>query len=162
MRLPIFALLLLACCGAVAQEASGLRARMGASDFHAAGLDKLSPQELAHLERWLMAHPSPSSTALPASEAHSARAAAREPEAADEERGRETVESRIAGRFQGWHPGSVLTLANGQQWRVVGSSELVVPEPLEQPAVRVRPGLLGGWNLKVEGYNTQARVEPAN
>lgn len=159
MRLPIFALLALACCGAVAQDQQDLRTRMGAQDFHAAGLDRLSAQELQHLEQWLAAHPP---VAPPASEARSARVAAHAPEAPREKHGREKVESRIAGRFQGWHRGSVLTLENGQQWRVVDSSELVVPDAIEQPAVSVRPGLLGGWNLKVEGYNTQARVEPAN
>jgi hypothetical protein len=134
--------------------------QMSAEQFKAAGLDKLSPQELAQLEAWLATHPP---VTLPASRAASARIAARVPETpAAAERGRDRVESRIAGRFHGWHPGSVLTLQNGQQWRVIDSSELVVRQALDQPPVTVRPGLLGGWNLKVEGYNTQARVKPAN
>jgi hypothetical protein len=159
MRLPVFALLALACLSAVAQDSSELRTRMGAQAFHAAGLDKLSPQELAQLEAWLATHPP---VTLPASRAASARIAARVPEAPSAGHGRDRVESRIAGRFEGWHPGSVLTLQNGQQWRVIDSSELVVRQALDQPPVTVRPGLLGGWNLKVEGYNTQARVKPAN
>ena len=38
-----------------AQQAS-LQQRMGAEDFKAAGLDKLSPTELQNLEQWLADH----------------------------------------------------------------------------------------------------------
>ncbi|NUO73392.1 MAG: hypothetical protein HOQ10_11845 [Frateuria sp.] len=162
MRLPIFALLALACCAASAQDGATLRARMGTQDFDAAGLQKLSPQELAHLERWVASHAPELAAALPASEAHSAKAAARQPATPTARSGRDVVDSRIAGRFDGWHAGSVLTLENGQQWRVVDDSGLTMPQALEHPAVTVRPGLMGGWNLKVEGYNTRARVAPAN
>ena len=67
----------------------------------------------------------------------------------------------VAGRFQGWQTGSVIVLQNGQKWRVIEGS-LVVPRPLEQPEVTVKPAALGGWFLKVKGYNSSARVEPAN
>src|SRR5690242_4251331 len=106
MRLPIFALLALACCGAVAQDQQDLRTRMGAQAFHAAGLDKLSTQELAQLEQWLATHPRQAPTA---SGANPAGVPAHAPAAPGEEHTREKVESRLAGRFDGWHHGSVLT-----------------------------------------------------
>lgn len=162
MRLPIAVLLALTCSAAFAQDGATLRTRMGAQAFHDAGLEKLSPQELDHLEHWMATHAPELAAALPASEAHSARTAARQPATPTARSGRDVVNSRIAGRFDGWHAGSVLTLENGQQWRVVDDSELTVTKAMEHPAVTVRPGLIGGWNLKVEGYNTRARVTPAN
>lgn len=162
MRLLVPVLLGLACTAACAQDAATLRAQMGARDFHQAGLEKLSPQELDHLQRWLAAHASELAATMPASAAHSAKVAARQPAAPRADRHGDVVESHLAGRFDGWHPGSVLTLENGQQWRVVDDSELTVPQATDHPTVTVRPGLMGGWNLQVEGYNTRARVKPAN
>ena len=68
----------------------------------------------------------------------------------------------IAGEFRGWQHGTTLTLQNGQRWRVKDDSTLVVPESLTSPVVFVKPGFLGSWLLRVQGYNTTARVEPAN
>ena len=39
-----------------AQQTDGLQQRMSAEEFKAAGLDKLSPQELQNLDGWLSAH----------------------------------------------------------------------------------------------------------
>jgi len=47
-------LLALPCCAVYAQQTSGdLQQRMSPSEFKAAGLDKLSPQELQNLDAWL-------------------------------------------------------------------------------------------------------------
>jgi len=157
------ALLTLALAGvAAAQDGTSLQQHMGATEFHQSGLDKLSPQELAHLQHWLAQHAAQLAAAVPASAASSAKVAARQPAAASARADRDVVQSRIAGSFTGWQPGSVLQLANGQHWRVVDDSSLTVTHPQQTPAVTIRPGLIGGWNLKVEGYNTRARVEPAN
>lgn len=148
----------------LAQQADPLRQRMGEAQFHAAGLDRLSPAELATLERWLAAHGGELVDVVPVSQLPSARAAAQAAErpAAPAAARQDTISSRIAGRFTGWHAGDVLTLANGQRWRVVDDSSLVTGRPLEAPAVTVKHGLFGGWLLKVEGYNTSARVAPAD
>jgi hypothetical protein len=151
-----------------AQQASALQRQMGAEAFRQAGLEKLSPQELRSLEAWLAAHGDQVVRATPASEVASAGAIAgraspfqaaapsRQPASDD------AVASRIAGRFDGWTPGSILKLENGQQWRVSDDSSLTVVHALDRPPVTVKPGLLGGWLFKVQGYNASARVEPAN
>lgn len=149
-----FALALALASGAAhAQNAPGLQQRMGAAAFHQAGLDKLSPAELQALQQWLAAHAGELSPVAVAP-APTARAAA--------EPARQAIVSHVEGRFIGWQPGSVLVLANGQHWRVVDDSALDTGRALQAPVVTVKPGLFGGWLLKVAGYNTAARVQPAN
>jgi hypothetical protein len=150
-----------------AQQAS-LRRQMGEAAFQQAGLQKLDPQELHALEAWLARHGEELARLVPVSQAASAGAIAGRAspfQAGPSSHGRradDTVSSHVAGRFDGWGPGSVLRLENGQQWRVSDDSSLTVAHALDHPAVTVRPGLLGGWLLKVQGYHASARVEPAN
>lgn len=149
-----------------AQSTPSLQQRMGGAAFHRAGLDKLDAQELHTLEQWLAAHPD--ALAPPPSETRSAAAAADRASAHPGARAaktgasRESITSHVAGRFGGWQPGDVLVLANGQHWRVVDDSSLNTGKVLDAPTVTIKPGLVGGWLLKVEGYNTSARVQPAN
>ncbi|MCS0587705.1 hypothetical protein ACFQ09_01100 [Massilia norwichensis] len=79
--------------------------------------------------------------------------AAQKKMSADESR----IRSTVVGRFDGWGPGSSITLANGQVWRVTDGSEAVM-RPMQDPKVEVSRGLLGGYFLQVEGYNNSARV----
>ena len=176
--LSLLALLLLASAPVCGQQAVQLQQQMGATEFKASGLEKLSPSELHHLQQWLAEHSGTLATTIPASEATSA-AAVSDSQAATSRRGwfshksdrtdakaetkaRNTVTSKIAGAFNGWDPGSTLTLENGQKWRVVDGSSLTVRETMASPEVTVKPGFLGSWTLKVRGYNTNAKVKPAN
>ncbi|MFN3964722.1 MAG: hypothetical protein ACK4JC_04815 [Silanimonas lenta] len=161
MRPPVLALALAVALlpfAAGAQQASTLEERMSAADFKRAGLDKLSEEELAALNAWLQRHGS-GATAVSA------------PPAAAEDRtgfpapgffggtsGPDRVESRVAGRFTGWNgAGDLITLANGQVWRVTDSSTRLRVD-LTDPRVVIERNAFGGWQLRVEGYNTRARV----
>lgn len=154
---------------AVAQQVSPLQQHMGNADFTQSGLNKLTPQELQHLQQWLAGHAAELAAAVPASDAHSATAAAAHKSKGggwfghrDAGTPSTVVSSRIAGSFKGWGPHTTFVLQNGQQWRVVDDSDLTVAKTLEDPAVTIKPGLIGGWIFKVAGYNTSARVAPAN
>lgn len=68
----------------------------------------------------------------------------------------EAVDSRIAGRVEGWGPRTRFTLANGQVWEVEDGSSAALW--LENPAVRVRRGLVGAYYLEIEGTNRSPRV----
>jgi hypothetical protein len=146
---------------------SRLETLMGAQ-FHEAGLDRQSAAELAVLERWMIEHASELRLETPISETPSATEVveaepARERRAKREEKkSDDRVLSRIVGTFKGWRPGTTLTLANGQKWRVSDDSALTISRGLENPAVMVERGSFGSWWLQVEGYNTVARVKPAN
>jgi hypothetical protein len=136
--------------------------------FREAGLDRATPAEIAVLEQFMIEHAGELRALTPASDTASAAAVvAAEP---SRERRAETksasndqgVSSRIAGPFKGWRPGATLVLENGQQWRVSDDSSLAIPRTLDRPAVTVERGSFGSWWLRVEGYNTAARVKPAN
>jgi hypothetical protein len=151
---------------AVGAEKSRLEQLMGPK-FREAGLDRATPAEIAVLEQFMIEHAGELRALTPASDTKSAAAVV----AADPARERrvekssapddERVVSRIAGEFKGWRHGTTLTLENGQQWRVDDESSLV-SRAKDRPAVTIERGTFGQWWLRVEGYNTAARVKPAN
>lgn len=160
---------LLVSAGAAAGEGakSRLEQVMG-EKFREAGLQRATPAEIAVLEQFIIEQADALRALGPTADTRSAAAVT----GADAERERraereaaakkEKVSSRIAGEFKGWRHGTTLTLENGQQWRVDDDSSLTVPRPLDSPAATVKPGTFGHWWLRVEGYNTTARVKPAN
>lgn len=66
------------------------------------------------------------------------------------------IESRIAGRFEGWGPKSLIRLANGQVWQVVDDTSRMIPR--DNPKVTIRRGILGAFYLDIEGDNRSPRV----
>jgi hypothetical protein len=66
------------------------------------------------------------------------------------------IESRIAGRFEGWGPRDRIRLANGQVWQVADDSRGAYW--LDSPRVVVRRGALGGFLLEIEGVRALVRV----
>ncbi len=175
---PMLLLPLLVLAGALhAQQTpptTNLEQQMGSAEFQQAGLNKLSPQELAHLQQWLGAHAPELAATIPASDAQSASVAANGKPAKDswfdhwrrhESKDgvpNDTVVSQVVGNFRGWGPGSVITLQNGQKWQVADGSSLSIYHGLDNAQVTIKPGLVGGWIMKVKGYNTSAQVKPAN
>lgn len=67
------------------------------------------------------------------------------------------IHSSVVGRFDGWSPGTVLTLANGQVWKVTDDADAVLPI-MQNPKVEITRGLLGAYFLQVEGHTNSARV----
>ncbi len=68
----------------------------------------------------------------------------------------EAIETSIVGRFEGWRPKQLITLANGQVWRISDDSSAFYE--LQSPRVTVRRGVLGAYYLEVEGVNQSPRV----
>lgn len=68
-----------------------------------------------------------------------------------------SIESSIAGTFDGWRPGSQIKLANGQVWKVVDGSEAVLA-PLQNPKVKVSRNFFGTIFLEIEGTNQSPKV----
>jgi len=132
-----------------------LERQMSPQEFKAAGLDKLSPQELAALNAWLGRKIS-SETVKAAAEAKR--------RVEDDNRGffnfgsLEPVLSTLVGDFRGFAKGRQYALANGQVWKQVDDSSLVAR--LSSPGVRITPSRVGNvWYLKVDRYNSTAKVE---
>jgi hypothetical protein len=134
---------------ATAQEFSSLEERMSAADFRAAGLDKLSDAELARLNAWLRQHAPV--VAAPARVGPAPRRGLLD-------RG-ERVVSRLAGDYRGQSgKGTRLTLENGQVWEITDSSARLTNQTLSHPKVIIEPGLIGGWYLRLDGYNARVTV----
>jgi hypothetical protein len=172
---------------AAAEEAFSKAVRP--QDFSAAGLGKLSPDEIARLDRLVRDYKSgaleaarreaeAASRARAEAEARAAKAeaAAQAPAAASDKKpsllerakvkltpGTEieyaTVESRIAGEFRGWEGRTVFTLENGQRWQA-NASDTYVTSALTNPAVKITPGALGSFWMTVEGVKPRVRVTP--
>ncbi|WP_028770410.1 hypothetical protein [Silanimonas lenta] len=155
MRPPVLALALAVALlpfAAGAQQASTLEERMSAADFKRAGLDKLSEEELAALNAWLQRHGSGAVAVAAAGE--DLRGFRR-----SSARNNAPIVSRLVGESTGWTLGTLIELENGQVWRVTDTSGSFGGVRLVNPVVEIRPGLIGGWIMKFQGYNSSARVE---
>lgn len=171
-RLLLVTALVLACAPpALAQRAvtGDLQAQMTPQEFRAAGLDKLSPAELAALNAWLQGKVADAS----AQAAEQARRESAQALAQAKEQGRqeviaknrgffdfgssEPIESTLSGRFDGFGKGKHYVLANGQEWEQTEAASLDGVH-LVDPKVSIRPGLMGVWYMRVDKYNTQAKV----
>jgi hypothetical protein len=128
--------------------------RMTPEQFRAAGLDKLSPEELAALNAWLRG----------TLQAETTRAAAEaEQKVKDVNRGffdfgsADPIVARMVGEFRGFQKGQHYTLDNGQVWEQTEAARLAGVK-LANPEVAITPGVLGVWWMKVGNYNTRAKV----
>lgn len=162
LRIP-FALLMFALAPlAWAQPSTPLTAdveqQMSAEEFKAAGLDKLSAQELAALNAWLQHKVVQETTKAVEVAKEEGRKEVKEKNRGFFDFGSaEAIESSIVGNFNGFSKGRKYTLENGQVW------EQIEPASLEgvrktNPKVSIKPGAFNNWFLRIDGYNTAAKV----
>lgn len=156
MRRPVLALSLalsiLLAAPAGAQSFSTLEERMSAAEFRKAGLDKLSDEELAALNTWLQQKGMASAAAIEDRRGFEDGGVFRSSRDGDR------IVASISGRFTGWDGADDrITLSNGQVWRVTDSATRLDVD-LTDPKVILERNAFGGWFLRVEGYNTRARV----
>lgn len=135
-----------------------LQQQMSAAEFRAAGLDKLSTDELAALNAWLQGKVREASS----SAVEQAREEGRQ-EVIVKNRGffdfgsSEPIEATLAGEFSGFGKGRQYTLDNGQVWEQTDATS-VAGVRKQTPRVKITPGLMGVWYLQIEGLNTRAKV----
>ena len=146
-----FALILLVAATTVAAQSQSptLEERMSQAEFRDAGLDKLSPAELAHLNGWLQAHGEGKVKYVSAGGA---------PLFYPDQSARDTVEDHIVGTFIGWRGKTVFKLDNGQEWQQAESG-VYNAGTFTHPVVRIKPMLLGSWLMYVEGCGCDVRVQ---
>lgn len=151
--LPAVLVLLIGTGSAAAAEFSSLEERMSGDEFSAAGLERLSPEELARLNNWLRANwPSTPTASTP----YPAQADTRGLSQPDTPR--EAIVSRIDGEFSGWHADSVFELENGMVWEASGAAQPLAVRPISNPTVIIEPAFMGSWLMRIEGYNATLRV----
>ena len=154
LPLALLAALALSPLAALAQQP--IEREMTPQEFKAAGLDKLSAEELAKLNQWLGRKIDTVVT--------EATAQAKD-KVEEENRGffhfgsNEPIVARMTGQFRGFAKGREFTLDNSQVWRQTDGASLVGVK-LDAPEVRITPSIAGNaWYLAVKGYNTRAKVE---
>ena len=153
--------LLLASGAAVAQsQTPPIEQQMTPEEFKAAGLDKLSPDELAHLNTWL------GRTITQQTQQAAEKAAVQATDKIKQETrgffhfGEDTpIDAHLVGNFRGFEKGHTYTLDNGQVWQQIDDAELPGIR-LTDPAVNIKPAMVGNtWYMKVGKYNTRAQVK---
>lgn len=164
ISLTVFLALFLVAGSAMAQTPfSSLEERMSFEDFRNSGLEKLSPEELTHLNSWIRGH------SLGGEEGGLLTAASGPREYPSgfnpgrigftDYRGEPVpIVARIKGDFDGWRGKTVFELDNGMVWRQVEQDILGI-RSRSNPQVTIEPGLFGSWYLKLEGVNRRIQVK---
>jgi len=138
--------------GVLAQpQAPTLEERMSETDFKAAGLEKLSPEQLKYLNDWIQ------SKGVAQMGAPMIKADGTSVFYADDGE-RQLIESSIVGVFSGWGGRTSVTLENGQVWQQTESSTKG-GHRIESPNVRIKPMSMGSWLMYVDGCTCDMRVK---
>ncbi len=120
-----------------------VRTLLTPEQFHAAGLDKLTEQEIDALNRWLLSY-----TVKDAPEVRRTDAVVKAEVKKVEAEGTKT---RIVGPFRGWDGDTVFTLENGQVWKQRLPGRWFFHA--DSPEVELRKNLLGFWEMRVVAGN---------
>jgi hypothetical protein len=141
---------------AVAFAAPPIQQQMTPEQFKAAGLDKLSAEELANLNAWL-------NHTIDTESAKAATAASEQVK--HESRGffnfgsEEPIVAHLVGEFRSFGKNRTYTLDNGQVWQQIDDTHMT-GRPQLNPEVRIKPAMIGNsWYMSVGKYNTQAQVK---
>lgn len=152
-RMRFCALLVLAMTATIAVRAQthvDIEQRLSPDEMREAGLDTLSPAQLAALNRLLRETSGPRTDApSPASTPANGRSYI----GLDDK----PIRSRLRGEVSGWEPGTVFVLENGQQWKVL-KGHMRLHAPMQAPEIVVAPGIAGRWFLQVDEDLPKARV----
>ena len=118
--------------------------RLSAEQMQATGLDSLSGEQLAMLNRLL-------------SEDRAADLKAADFQRTQDESGlrpkrtaQQAVTATVPGSARAWAHGQTLKLDNGQRWRVL-DADVIFAKPISDPKVTIAPGFLGSWYLRIDG-----------
>ena len=110
---------------------------MTPSEFKAAGLEKLTPAELAKLNGWVQGY---REKAVKVAEKKASQRAEREK--------MNLIVSRVDGIWNGIGPGMVIHLEDGSNWKLANKDERYGGQA-DHPAVAVWKAGIFGWKMRV-------------
>jgi hypothetical protein len=142
--LAFFAMLtFVAPAGAAQPEMSGsIKEVMSPEEFKAAGLDKLSAEELQKLDAWLQGYRQVTEQA--AEKKATAKASAESHARMD------LLVSRVDGTFNGLMGRTVIRLEDGTVWKQANADDRYRPKVTDHPAAAVIHGVFG-YKMRIEG-----------
>ena len=129
--------------GAAPEEMSGsIQQMMTPEEFKAAGLNKLSPDELQKLDAWLQGYRQV--TEQTAEKKATAKASAESHAKMD------LLVSRVDGTFNGLTGRTVIRLEDGTVWKQANADDRYRPKVTDHPAAAVIHGIFG-YKMQIEG-----------
>lgn len=134
-----------------ASDYINIEQRLSAEQMRATGLDKLTREQLQLLNSLLREE------SVKVVEAEAERRDAIERETAVMALDEKPIKSRLVGSVNGWEPGTVFELENGQRWKVL-KGHMKLRKPLQAPEILLVSGLAGRWFLQVHEDFPKARV----
>ena len=142
--LGFFAMLtFVAPAGAAQPEVSGsIKEVMSPEEFKAAGLNKLSADELQKLDAWLQGYRQVTEQA--AEKKATAKASAESHAKMD------LLVSRVDGTFNGLMGRTVIRLEDGTVWKQANADDRYRPKVTDHPAAAVIHGVFG-YKMRIEG-----------
>jgi hypothetical protein len=121
---------------AAREEMSGsIQQMMTPAEFNAAGLNKLSPEELQKLDAWLQGY----------REVTEKKATARASRTK-----MDLLVSRVDGTFNGLTGRTVIRLEDGTVWKQANADDRFRPKVTDHPAAAVIHGIFG-YKMQIEG-----------
>jgi hypothetical protein len=134
-----------------------LEKRLNTAQLRETGLDTLSAEQLHALNQLLAAETAKQANIASPAMPHAAALAKPKADAPTLGFTVEPIRSRLVGTVASWQEGTVFELENGQQWKVL-KGYMTLPKPMQNPEIRVVPGIAGRWFLEVHEDYPKARV----
>ena|SRR5436309_1970525 len=132
---PLCTLVLLVCPIMRAQDEESIKQAMSPEEFHKAGLDKLSDEELRNLDRWL---------------AGDREKTAKKVAARTSRTKMDLVVSRVSGSFPGLTGKTIIQLEDGTVWRQANKYDHFKGSPVDHPGAAVVHSAFG-YKMRIEG-----------
>jgi hypothetical protein len=121
------------------QESDDIQKMMSPGEFKAAGLDKLSSEELEHLNAWLKGY---RETTVQAAEKKATKEGRRKID---------VLVSRIVGPFYGLTGSTIITLEDGTKWKQANKNDRYKGPGLDNLGVAVFNAGLFGYKMRIQG-----------
>jgi hypothetical protein len=140
---------------------SSLEEQMNGKEFTAAGLNKLSQEELDVLNAWIRKHSlatldtPTASSAMPTDTTNGDQRGLKSDDSDDDD---SPIKSRILGDFDGWDGQTIFKLENGMIWVQADKDKFFI-KSVENPMAIIKPGMFGTWRLHIEGYGSECKVK---
>ena len=121
-----------------AQDEGGIKQAMSPEEFHKAGLDKLSDEELGNLDRWLRGDREKTAKKEATKAAKSSKAKM------------DLIVSRVNGSFGGLGGATIIELEDGTKWKQANAEDRFRGSPVDHPGAAVLRGVFG-YKMRIEG-----------
>jgi hypothetical protein len=146
-----------------ADSFSTFEERMSGKEFKAAGLNKLTAEELSTLNEWARRHSVATLENAAGGQTGGPGTAASDDMRGFEDQPKDELDKIVNGTIDGTFNGStgkgaLFKLTNGMVWQQTEKDSFYV-EPVENAKVTIEKSMMGRWYLSLVGQKKKVRVE---